>query len=251
MSDLLWVKMPSKWISDGTLSAHFSSKEISTDTAALKIYICLCLSAKIVTHSEYLSVLAIETYRDRFESKVTYDQIIDSVSLSRVLVARGLRKLVASKLIYIEGSTRKKIYVLEGTPKHGWCKLPKKSLIKKNDVISAFTSFTQRYDFERDALKIFLYILSIRTNSKRYLDVSRGQIYKKTGVKIDKIDGAFGFLLSVGLLEKTESRGYKKNINSLEPMEFQKLHRYWVVGNSSLNLERVSVEVLVQEDESA
>lgn len=242
MSGLLWVKMPSKWISDGVLLEHFSSKDISTEIAALKIYICLCLSAKVVTHSEYSSFLGLETYVDRFEARITYDQIMDSVSLSRVLVSRGLKKLVSSKLVRIDGSTRKKIYVLIGQPNRSWCKLPRKDLIKKDEVISAFTTFTQRYAFERDALKLFLYLLSIRTNSKRFVDVSRGQIYEKTGITIDKIDGVLGFLRSVGLLDKIESKGFKKTQKPHEPIEFQKLHRYWVTGNATLNLKRVLVE---------
>ncbi len=247
MSGLLWVKMPSKWINDGALLEHFSSKNISTEIAALKIYVCLCLSAKVVTHSEYSSFLGQETYLDRFESRATYNQLMDSVSLSRVLISRGLKKLVSSKLMHIDGSTRKKIYVLTGMPNRSWCKLPRKDLIKKNETISAFTSFTHRYTFERDALKLFLYFLSIRTNSKRYVEVSRGQIYTKTGVKIDQIDGVLGFLRSVGLLEKIESKGYKKTQKPNEPIEFQKLHRYWVAGNSSLNIKRV----LIQSDDVA
>lgn len=48
MSNLLWVKMPSYWITAGQLNKDFSSKAISEDIAALKIYICLCLYAEIV-----------------------------------------------------------------------------------------------------------------------------------------------------------------------------------------------------------
>lgn len=242
MSDLLWVKMPTQWISEGVLLEHFSSNNVSTEIAALKVYICLCLCSKIVTKNYYCSFLKIESYKDQFEARMTYDQIMDSASLSRTLVSRGLKKLKDSGLIECEGTTRKKIYLLKGATNRGWCKLPRKNLIKKNDIVSAFTAFTQRYEFERDALKLFVYLLSIRSNSKRHVDVSRGSIYEKTGIKIDAIDGALGLLRSVGLLEKVESKGYLKRYKGNTSHEFQKLHRYWVTGNSALNLKRVLVE---------
>lgn len=242
MSDLLWVKMPTQWVSAGVLFEDFSSKQVSTEIAALKVYICLCLCSKIVTKNYYCPFLKMESYNDRFEAQMTYDQIMDSASLSRTLVSRGLKKLIDSRVIEREGTTRKKIYLLKGTTNRGWCKLPRKHLIKKNDVVSAFTAFTQRYEFERDALKLFIYLLSIRSNSKRYVDVCRGSIYEKTGIKIDAIDGALGFLRSVGLLEKVESKGYLKRHKYNTSLEFQKLHRYWVIGNSALNLKRILVE---------
>jgi hypothetical protein len=119
--------------------------------------------------------------------------------------------------------------------------LPKHELIKKDFQISAFCAFTQRYRHERDALKVFLYLLSIRSNSKRYVDVSRGVISKKTGVEFSNLDGALGFLRSVGLLNNIKSKGYLAR-STYKNLEADKLHRYWVVGCQFLNLKRVYVE---------
>jgi len=256
MSELLWVKMPSKWISNKVLADRFSSNNISTEIAALKLYIGLCLFSNVVTRTK-IRVTVDNRYFDvdqtpRFdypdlvkqaESTLTYDQLGDSCSLSRSLIKRGLDKLKQESLIRKEGTTRKKVYVLEGGIARGWCKLPKKELLKKDIEISAFKAFTQRYEHERDALKIFLYILSIRSNSKRFVDVSRGKISEVTGVKLGDIYGALGFLRSIGLLDDVKSRGHLKSaVDTCSFCESTRLHRYWVSGCASLNLRRVTVE---------
>ena len=246
MSDFLWVKMPSKWIADDTFSVKFSSSELATDIAALKIYICLCINAKTVSKIHYPSdptnaffdKRPLPIMRDQLESRMTYDELAQSVSLSRALISRGIKKLALSELIELEGTTRKKIYVLVGSPHRRWCKMPKKDLMGSENIIKAFSSFSQRYQHEKDALKIFLYLLSIRTNANRFVDVSRGLIAEKTGTKLFDIDNAIGFLASIGLLDKIESKGYLKVTEYLEATEVDRLHRYWVKGCKTLNMKR-------------
>jgi len=252
MSELLWVKMPSKWISNKVLADRFSSNNVSTEIAALKLYIGLCLFSNVVTRTK-IRVTVDNHYFDtanndellvkQAESTLTYDQLGNSCSLSRALIKRGIDKLKQESLIRKEGTTRKKVYVLEGGIARGWCKLPKKELLKKDIEISAFKAFTQRYEHERDGLKIFLYILSIRSNSKRFVDVSRGKISEVTGVKLRDIYGALGFLRSIGLLDDVKSRGHLKSaVDTRSLCESTRLHRYWVSGGASLNLRRVTVE---------
>ncbi|ELU1680199.1 hypothetical protein SBP32_004272, partial [Vibrio parahaemolyticus] len=55
---------------------------------------------------------------------------------------------------------------------------------------------------------------------------------KKTGIPILDIDGALGFLQSIGLMSKIEFRGYLAR--SLRLSEENKMHRYWVTGNEAL-----------------
>jgi hypothetical protein len=246
MSNLLWVKMPSHWITAGQLSKDFSSKVISEDIAALKIYICLCLYAEIVhrkkshsycepTHNLKIPEITVE----QFESNLTYDQISESTCLSRLMVSNGLKKLVATNLVQKQGTTRKIIYVITGSTGRAWCKLPKRELVKKDNIISSFSPFKQRYKHERDALKFFLYLLSVRTNSKQYVDLSRGTISLKTGITISELDGALGFLKGIGLLKDVKNLGYLARTKNTTRLERDRLHRYWVTGSESLNLKRV------------
>ncbi|HDU8600793.1 TPA: hypothetical protein RG678_004703, partial [Vibrio alginolyticus] len=55
---------------------------------------------------------------------------------------------------------------------------------------------------------------------------------KKTGVPLLDIDGALGFLQSIGFIAKIESRGYLARSQKIS--EENKLHRYWVTGNEAL-----------------
>lgn len=243
MTLMLWSKMPSDWISKGVLRESFSGgKGVSDDIAALKLFIVLCLLAKQVNRSSGMSV------HDVLEVKATYDQLTEMCSLSRSLVSRGLKKLHATGLLSSSG-VRTKTYTFTQGIYRGWCKLPKRALVKNEEEISAMKAFLNRYSHERDALKCFLYILASRSNSKTYVDLSRGRIAKKTGVSLDAIDGAIGFLQSTSLISKVEDKGYLAN--SIRRDLSERLHRYWVIGSSSLNYKTYSVEsedsVLVRE----
>ena len=66
-------------------------------------------------------------------------------------------------------------------------------------------AFKQLYKHERDVLKLFLYLLAVRTNNKQYVDLSRGIISIKTGIPISELDSALGFQTVIGLLKNIKS----------------------------------------------
>ncbi|MGN2615427.1 hypothetical protein [Aliivibrio fischeri] len=234
MTLMLWSKMPSKWISEGKLQKHFSSgKEVSNDIAALKLFIILCLLAKQVNRSSGRVI------DDVCEVRATYDQLTEMCSLSRALVSRGLKKLHSIGLISSAG-VRSKTYTIYGGAYRGWCKLPKRAIVKNEEKVPAMEAFHNRYSHERDALKCFLYLLASRSNSKTYVDLSRGTISKQTGIPLDAIDGAIGFLHSISLISKVEDKGYL--VRSIQREQSERLHRYWVVGSSSLNYKTYCIE---------
>lgn len=234
MTLMLWSKMPSKWISDGRMREHFSKgNQVSDDIAALKVFIVLCFFAKQVNRSGGGSV------NDVFEASATYDQLTEMCSLSRALVSRGLKKLERVGLLKSSG-VRSKTYTFDGGAYRGWCKLPKRAVVKNEEQIPAMAAFQNRYSHERNALKLFLYLLASRSNSKRYVDLCRGTIAKQTGIPLDEIDGALGFLRSISLVSKVEDKGFLAN--SIRRERDERLHRYWVVGSESLNYKTYSVE---------
>lgn len=243
MTLMLWSKMPSKWITQGVLRDSFSGgRSVSDDIAALKLFIVLCLLAKQVNRSSDSSM------HDVLEVRATYDQLTEMCSLSRSLVSRGLKKLLREELLSSSG-VRTKTYTFTQGVYRGWCKLPKRALVKNEEDIPAMKAFLNRYSHERDALKCFLYILASRSNSKTYVDLSRGMIAKQTGVSLDAIDGAIGFLQSTSLISKVEDKGFLAH--SIRRDLAERLHRYWVIGSSSLNYKTYSVEsddsILVRE----
>ena len=165
---------------------------------------------------------------------MTYDQLTEGCGLSRLLVSRGLQKLKALNLINKEGTTRKITYVIQGGLYSGWCKLPKRHLVKLEHKISSFCALKNRYKHERDALKIFMYLLTVRTNRHEYVDVSRGKISNRTGVDLYDINKSLAFLTGIGLLDEVENKGYINN--SPDFSDKYKLHRYFVVNSGALNL---------------
>jgi len=58
-----------------------------------------------------------------------------------------------------------------------------------------------RHDYERDALKLYLYLLSIRPNESDYSDVTDDKISQKTGIALDRILSATNTLNALGLLD--------------------------------------------------
>ena len=242
MTDSLWVKMPSYWIANGSLSRDFSSsKNISTDIAALKIFVYMCLFGNPVKRRKSLQEahwahknLSNAEIITQAEVYLTYDQISEGCSLSRKLVSLGLSKLIDNNLIKKEGTTKKIRYIVQGSLDSGWAKLPKRDLIKVNLEVTAFLSIKNRYSYERDALKLFLYLLTIRKNGFAYVDVSRGKISVATGIDVYHIDESLGYLQGIGIIDKVSSKGYL--LSATENSEIHKLHRYYVVGSSGLIL---------------
>ncbi|MCW3171415.1 helix-turn-helix domain-containing protein [Shewanella subflava] len=226
------------------MSRHFSSrieKFVSGEIAALKIYICICLYSdrKMITIplTEYNHKLGLRPMRERefIGSHLTYDQLSDYCSLSRVLVSRGIQKLISSGLIKKEGSRKKIIYEINNLKSAGWCKLPCRGLVGTDGVIFSFKGLKNRYQSERDALKIFLYLLSIRSNSESKVTVSRGKISIATGISVYEIDSSIGVLRAVELLEDVKSLGFLMS-SSNRQQESDRYASYLVKGAMSLNL---------------
>lgn len=234
MTLMLWSKMPSKWISEGKMREHFSKgNQVSEDIAALKLFIVLCFFSRQVNRSGGGIV------NEVFEAKATYDQLTYMCSLSRVLVSRGLKKLERVGLLKSSG-VRSKTYTFEGGAYRGWCKLPKRAIVRNEERIPSLAAFHNRYAHERNALKLFLYLLASRSNSKSHVDLCRGVIVRQTGIPLDEIDGALGFLRSISLVSKVEDKGYLANSTRLAQED--RLHRYWVAGSESLNYKTYSIE---------
>lgn len=241
---MLWVKMPSRWITSGMLRDNFSSNSnTSTDIAALKLYMYLCMFSRPVIRRKTPLLAMLQPDKPYWhqkdeitlsEANITYDELTIGCGLSRLLVSRGMKKLIDLKLVSKEGTTRKINYVIQGSLDTGWCKLPKRQLVKIEHQISSFHAIKNRYQHERDAIKVFMYLLTIRTNRFQHVDVSRGKISISTGVDLYHIEESLAFLQGIGLLEQVKSKGYIKN--APDQVDKFRLHRYFVIGSGALNL---------------
>lgn len=187
---LSWARLPSSWIRAGLLKDYFSSNiELAKKIAALKIYIIFCIKANKCSEIDY-------------SCSMTYDELIESVSLSRSSIHKGLQHLISLGLIKGEGIRTKKYFILN-LNKSGWCKIPVSGFISDYGVIESFKMFHNRYAHELNSLKLYLYLLSIRDNEERFSEVSFRKITIKTGIKHSEIKPALSFLNIIGLLEKS------------------------------------------------
>lgn len=239
--------MPTTWIADGTMAEKLSAgSNISTDIATLKIYMYLCMFAQPVQHKiqtsvpDFLSfgVSKIITKEEvSLTAECTYDQLTEGCGLSRVLVSRGIKKLALLRLMKVAGSTRKKKYLMNGDVGKGWCKLPKRRLVGLDKKVKPFRALKNRYQHELEALKLFMYLISIRPNDKKYTDVSKEKITEATNISLYDIDGAVKLLQALGLLENVMNRGYVKGYDSTHGEKY-KLARYFVIGSDFFTLPR-------------
>lgn len=202
-----WKPMPYYFLREKNVVNSFKRNNISGGVAALKIYIILCLFSNHNENGDYCASL-------------TYEQISKLASISRALVRKGLVLLSDLKLISADG--KKKInYHLVGvnrvgktfTPAHFnsrmgfWAKLPSIGLIDESGRIPAFEAMTNRSYLELNALRIFVYLLYIRSNGDICISVSLSKMKNKLTLPIPDILAAIGFLQSTGLLYKVDFFG--------------------------------------------
>ncbi|WP_345854228.1 hypothetical protein [Shewanella algae] len=213
MAHLPWVMAPSFWLKCDGLKYNYSSmREVSTDIAALKVFIYMCIKSerkrKETPSSHHL--FGLKSVIDTLEINVTYDEISDACNLSRTLIARGIKKLSQTMNIHRSGGTRKVIYTIDDLC-HGWFKLPCKPLLGIDDRVLAFSNITNRKIIERDALKMYIYLLSVRSNYLESVCVSNKKIAERTGIKTKDIDEIELYLLQLELLEKISHSGIIRN----------------------------------------
>lgn len=229
MSDLFWVKMPSKAFKENDIFSRgmSSGKNISSDIAALKIFVYACL------FSERTGVSFLTKEELGFtgsSSLFTYDDIESRCRLSRALISRGVQRLISLGMLVRKGGPRKFEYIVPFDTWDGWCKLPKRAILSKRGEIVPFLSMRNRYQDERDALKIFLYLLSIRGNSEDFSFVSTGKISNKTGVPVEHLKGAFLTMSTLGLIENQDFCGYVKTAKKTTENE---LYKFKLIGYSN------------------
>lgn len=167
-----------------------ANADLAEKIAALKIYIILCIKSSNFTDGNYSCAM-------------TYDSFVELASLSRSSVRKGLLRLESMGLISSSGIKSKRYQVLNLT-RSGWCKLPVKGFIHDDQTIESFKMFLNRYPHELNALKLYLYLLSIRVNDEYFSEVSFSKITKKTGIQFKDIKPALGFMNTIGLLDNQQ-----------------------------------------------
>lgn len=203
--NLYWKPMPYYWIRNGNVLKSFKRNEVSTAIAALKMYILIVLTSNKDTEGTY-------------SSSITYDQITKSAAISRKLVSAGFKKLFELNLIDFSGVRKKKYFLMGVThlrmddmkfcPQRArfssnqgyWAKTPNVGLIDEAGRITAFEAMTNRSHLELNSLKLFIYLLSIKSKGTVVISVSPSKIRNNIGVSYPDIFTAIGFMQSIGMI---------------------------------------------------
>lgn len=180
-----WTRLPSRWITSGTLSQlkWASGGEGSDNTAAL-----MALTA--ITH------VADE---DTGIARATYDHLCNSTGLSRAKLSKALNLLHALGIIITAPFDPRSTYRLVGyDPYSGWSKFPAKSMYS-GDRIVAFDHFGLRKPIELDALKLFFLFVARRDRKTNMANIGYEKIEEYTDINRAKIKPAISFLASLPL----------------------------------------------------
>lgn len=208
-SYLPWIQVPADGILD-FLNALSWNKTIAgsagKDVAALMIYIVMLhlRTERVVNDQTHkaatLGGLFLHSITSEQIADVSYDELSHLTGLSRNLINQGLQRLISLGKITATGSNQKRVYVLDW-PAGRWYKLPCRAIWSQNGVV-AFKTFTLRSKHELHALKLYLYLASIRDSVQVYSEVSYELIFKRIGISERDIRQAINVLIASGLLAR-------------------------------------------------
>ena len=136
-------------------------------------------------------------------------------------------QLCPSYLVTSSGSNQKRIYLIAW---HGgrWFKLPCQAIFK-DGKINAFRQLSLRTKRDLYALKLYLYLASIRDHDRMFSMASHEKIHKRTGIPVNEIRRAHSLLTSVGLLAGVD-REFKDLEKTNEP------NKYYLTGYQAFGL---------------
>lgn len=200
MKKMNWAEMPSTWCTNGQLRLlTWGKSDIAASIGALKIYILFCL----------LGIKQQLQGKEKIIAHLSYDEISEGTGLSRAVIARSIKKLQEHALITCMGNARQRKYeVVKVKTNGGWCKLPCRPLFGEGIKIKPFYQLHNRYLIELDALRLYVYLLSIRDNDEPYTKVSLTKVSEKTGIQTHEVQNAAALLNTIGLLSHSNAKGF-------------------------------------------
>jgi DNA-binding transcriptional ArsR family regulator len=194
---LEFVKMPSFWIIDQTLSQlKWDGKDNAAGVSALMLYISIAHKVNSEANKEFSGVGF---------AKLSYSDFERIVGLSRAKIAGGLKKLEEIGIITTDKGGKTSVYQLVGyNPKEKWAKLPCRYLYK-NECIKVFSDFHLRHKNELNALKMYLLAVAFRDNTSNHAIISYEKINHYTGISENDICYAISLLVNLKLIQVDRS----------------------------------------------
>jgi hypothetical protein len=175
-----------KWRAENGVTA-------SRNAAALILYVTLIFVAERKTLDKILL---------SYQSGPTYAELEALTGLSRALISAGLKRLIELELIEVSGSAQNRIYLISMEGKR-WFKLPSMALFD-GGRITPFRQLTLRSKLDLHAMKLYLYLASVRDNNRMFSMAAHETIHAKTGIPEGDIRRAHSLLTNVRLLAGIE-----------------------------------------------
>lgn len=189
----------------------------AAETAALMLFIALNFMVSTSTD---------EQNQFHAVAEGTYVDLGEACGLSRALISAGLQRLQSLGLIAPEGSHQKRRYKITWPVEHRFFKLPCQAITNGNMIVP-FKNFTMRSKHELHALKLYLYLASIRGNYLPYSMASYETIFARTRIPERDIRRAISVLIGAGLLEGVD-REHSQTRGVNEP------NKYYLKGYTAL-----------------
>jgi len=215
----LWKPLPYSRLRECDFLNKVDVDAPSNWIAAIKIYLAIVMKSDIDIDGNYCATL-------------TYPEFQKITGMSRQLICNGLSKLNAFKIIKTDGLKKKKYSILvckkgstiqnpelknfSGLSDGAWCKLPINGLVGNDGSVPSFLAMTNRNVNELHALRLFVYLLSIRRKGDVFIVVSESTLIKKLGIKDSQLYMALSHMSSIGFIVKSryrngDSLSFRKN----------------------------------------
>jgi len=218
----LWKPLPYSRLRECNFLNKIDEASPSNWIAAIKVYLSIVIKADVDADGCYCSFLS-------------YPQLQKMTGMSRQLICNGLSKLKSFGIIRDEG-VRKKKYIIMVCDKGStmslpvmkafssfsdgaWCKLPVKGLVDSKGRVSAFLAMSNRNVNELHALRLFIYLLSIRRKGSVFIVVGKYKLMQKLKFESRQLDMALSHMSSIGFIVKQRYR-------SGDLLDFKKTEMY-------------------------
>ncbi|WP_032745434.1 hypothetical protein [Klebsiella oxytoca] len=205
----LWRPLPYSRLRECDFLNCIDENDSSSWIAALKIFICIVIKSDLDENGEYCAM-------------ITYPQVQKMTGMSRQLICCGFDKLKFYKMISSEGVRKKKYSLLtcekgstrqkpltkrfDGLSTGRWCKFPLKGLIDDDGVIPSFLAMSNRNINDLHALRLFVYLLSVRRHGDVFIVVKAETLMKKLRLKRVQLTLALAHMSALGLIVKERYR---------------------------------------------
>lgn len=185
-------KLPTSWVRKEYLK-NFGVEKLAINISALKCYLALSL---------YMD------FYKQLTNKTTYE-LSDITNMSRPIIYKGLRKLEELNMITTNKLEHKHTYILNNIDEdEGWAKLPRKQMLAALKEMNNYRNRSTLW-----ALKVYIYLLSIRNNTSSCAQAGYEKITRNTHIQSVQVRPAIDILINHNLISINKEQNIYNKTN--------------------------------------